>query len=85
MAVVAASPAIDAQQQTTTDLKQVLFRMAGGGGGFRNPLGLGLIRGNQNEDSVLSLEFWATGTMRDVTPKGLGPQIQLKTLRADRL
>jgi hypothetical protein len=80
MAVVAASPAVDAQQQTTTDLKQVLFRMAGGGGGFRNPLGLGLLRGNQNEDSVLSLEFWATGTMRDVTPKGIGPQIQLKSL-----
>jgi hypothetical protein len=78
--VVAVSPAIHAQQQTTTELKQVLFRMAGGGGGFRNPLGLGLLRGNQNEDSVLSVEFWATGTMRDVTPKGIGPQIQLKSV-----
>ena len=81
MALVTISPGIHAQQQQqTTDLKQVLFRMAGGGGGFRNPLGLGLLRGNQNEDSVLSLEFWATGTTREVTPKGIGPQIQLKSM-----
>jgi hypothetical protein len=79
--VIAAVP-VDAQQQQTTDLKQVLFRMGGGGGGFKNPLGLGLLRGNTNEDSVLSLEFWATGTMREVTAKGLGPQVQLKSLYA---
>ncbi|MGH9257117.1 MAG: hypothetical protein ACRD3C_21365, partial [Vicinamibacterales bacterium] len=79
MAVVMAAPATDAQQQTT-DLKQVLFRMAGGGGGFRKPIGLGLLRGNQNEDSVLAIEFWATGTMREVTPKGIGPQVQLKSV-----
>ena len=80
MAVVAASSAPSAQQPPTTDLKQVLFRMAGGGGGFRNPLGLGLLRGNQNEDSVLSVEFWATGSMREVTPKTIGPPIQLKSV-----
>jgi hypothetical protein len=80
MAVVVASSALDAQQQQTTDLKQVLFRMGGGGGGFRNPIGLGLLRGNQNEDSVLSVEYWASGTMREVTPKGIGPQIQLKSV-----
>jgi hypothetical protein len=79
VAVVTVSLALHAQQQTT-DLKQILFRMAGGGGGFRNPIGLGLLRGNQNEDSVLSLEFWATGTMREVTPKGIGPQIELKSV-----
>ena len=27
-----------------------------------------------------SVEFWATGTMREVTPKGIGPQIQLKSM-----
>jgi len=82
IAVVIASSAIAAQQppQPTTDLKQVLFRMGGGGGGYKNPLGLGLLRGNQNEDSVLSLEFWGTGTIRDVTPKGLGPQVTLKSV-----
>ena len=58
IALVMATLAVGAQQQTT-DLKQVLFRMAGGGGGFRNPLGLGLLRGAQNEDSVLAVEFWA--------------------------
>jgi hypothetical protein len=80
MAVVAASSAPSAQQPPTTDLKQVLFRMAGGGGGFRNPLGLGLLRGNQNEDSVLAVEFWATGAMREVTAKTIGPQVQLKSV-----
>jgi hypothetical protein len=79
IAVVMATMAVGAQQQTT-DLKQVLFRMAGGGGGFRNPLGLGLLRGAQNEDSVLAVEFWATVTMRDVTAKGVGPEIQLKSV-----
>jgi hypothetical protein len=79
IAVVMATLAVGAQQQTT-DLKQVLFRMAGGGGGFRNPLGLGLLRGAQNEDSVLAVEFWATGTMRDITAKGVGPEMQLKSV-----
>ena len=79
IAVVMATLAIGAQQPTT-DLKQVLFRMAGGGGGFRNPLGLGLLRGNQNEDSVLAVEFWATGTMREVTTRGLGPEVQIKSV-----
>ena len=79
IAVVMATLAVGAQQQTT-DLKQVLFRMAGGGGGFRNPLGLGLLRGNQNEDSVLAVEFWATGTMREITAKGVGPEVQIKSV-----
>jgi hypothetical protein len=79
--LVAAAP-VGAQQklEPTTDLKAVLFRMGGGGGGFKNPLGLGLLRGNTNEDSVLALEFWATGTVREMTPKGLSPQTQIKSI-----
>lgn len=79
IAVVMATLAVGAQQQTT-DVKQVLFRMAGGGGGFRNPIGLGLLRGNQNEDSVLAVEFWATGTMREITAKGVGPEVAIKSV-----
>ena len=87
VALLMAAPGLDAQQQQqrqplqpTTDLKTVLFRLGGGGGGFRNPVGLGLLRGNQNEDSVLSLEFWGTGTVREMTPKGLGPQTPIKSV-----
>jgi hypothetical protein len=79
MAILIGSPALDAQQQQVTDLKGVLYRMGGGGGGFKNPVGLGLHRGVQDEDSVLTAEYWGTGTMRDVGPKTIGPPVQLKS------
>jgi hypothetical protein len=79
MAILMGSPALDAQQQQVTDLKGVLYRMGGGGGGFKNPVGLGLHRGVQDEDSVLTAEYWGTGTMRDVGPKTIGPPVQLKS------
>jgi hypothetical protein len=79
MTVVLGSPALDAQQQQVTDLKGVLYRMGGGGGGFKNPVGLGLHRGVQDEDSVLTVEYWGTGTMREVGPKTIGPPVQLKS------
>jgi hypothetical protein len=80
MAVLMGSPALVAQQQQVTDVKGVLYRMGGGGGGFRNEVGLGLHRGVQDEDSVLTTEYWATGTMREVGPKTIGPPVQLKSV-----
>lgn len=79
MAILIGSPALDAQEQQVTDLKGVLYRMGGGGGGFKNPVGLGLHRGVQDEDSVLTVEYWGTGTLRDVGPKTIGPPVQLKS------
>lgn len=79
IAVVMGAPVLDAQQQQVTDLKGVLYRMGGGGGGYKNPVGLGLHRGVQDEDSVLSVEYWGTGTMREVGPKTIGPPVQLKS------
>ena len=80
-AILIGSPALIAQQQQqVTDLKGVLYRMGGGGGGFKNEVGLGLHRGVQDEDSVLTAEYWATGTMREVGPKTIGPPVQLKSV-----
>ena len=79
LAILIGSPALVAQQQVT-DLKGVLYRMGGGGGGFKNPVGLGLHRGVQDEDSVLTVEYWGTGTMRDVGPKTIGPVVQIKSM-----
>ncbi len=80
LAVLMGSPALVAQQQQqVSDLKGVLYRMGGGGGGFRNEVGLGLHRGVQDEDSVLTVEYWATGTMREVGPK-IGPSVPLKSV-----
>jgi hypothetical protein len=80
LAILIGSPALVAQQQQVTDLKGVLYRMGGGGGGFKNPVGLGLHRGVQDEDSVLTVEYWGTGTMRDVGPKTIGPAVPLKSM-----
>ncbi len=79
LAILIGSPALIAQQQQVTDLKGVLYRMGGGGGGFKNPVGLGLHRGVQDEDSVLTVEYWGTGTMRAIGPK-IGPVVQLKSM-----
>jgi len=82
VAILMGSPALVAQQpqQQVTDLKGVLYRMGGGGGGFKNEVGLGLHRGVQDEDSVLTVEYWATGTMREVGPKTIGPAVPLKSV-----
>ena len=79
VAIVMGSPALDAQQPQVTDLEGVLYRMGGGGGGYKNPVGLGLHRGVQDEDSVLAVEYWCTGTVREVGPGTIGPPVQLKS------
>jgi hypothetical protein len=66
-----AGPPLHAQQ--VTDLKQVLYNMANS---------LGMLRTVQELDSVMTVEFWGSGSMRDVGPKTVGPQVQIKSYYA---
>ena len=68
MALTLVTPGLDAQQ--VTDLKQVTYRMANN---------LGMLRTLKELDSLMTVEFWATGTMREVGPKTVGPPVQLKS------
>jgi hypothetical protein len=70
MAVAFAGAAPRAQD---TSLKEVLRKVG---------LGLGILRGVQEEDSLMTVEYWGTGTMRDVGPKTVGPPVQLKSYYA---
>ena len=56
-----------------TNLKEVLRKVG---------LGLGILRGVQEEDSLMTVEYWGTGTMREVGPKTVGPPVQIKTYYA---
>lgn len=58
MVLALAGPVLNAQ---VTDLKQVLRNMGNG---------LGVLRGVQEEDSVMTVEFWGTGTMADPAAPG---------------
>jgi hypothetical protein len=56
-----------------TNLKEVLHKVG---------LGLGILRGVQEEDSLMTVEYWGTGTMREVGPKTIGPPVQIKSYYA---
>lgn len=71
LAAALAVPTLHAQQ--VTDLKKVLYNMANS---------LGMLRGLQEEDSLMTVEFWGSGTMREVGPKTVGPPVQLKSYYA---
>ena len=56
-----------------TNLKEVLHKVG---------LGLGTLRGVQEEDSLMTVEYWGTGTMHEVGPKTVGPLVQIKSYYA---
>jgi hypothetical protein len=66
--LIAASPRVEAQE---TDLKKVFYSMANS---------LGMLRTVQERDSLMTVEFWGSGTMREVGAKTIGPEVQLKSL-----
>lgn len=66
-----AVPVLHAQQ--VTDLKRVLYNMTNK---------LGMLRTVREVDSLMTVEFWGSGTMREVGPKDVGPQIQIKSYHA---
>ena len=45
-------------------------------------LGLGILRGVQEEDSLMTVEYWGSGTMREVGPKTIGSPLQIKSYHA---
>ena len=62
-----AVPTLHAQQ--APDLKRVLYNMADS---------LGMLRSVQEVDSLMTVEVWGSGTMRQVGPKDLGPVTPIK-------
>jgi hypothetical protein len=62
-----AVPTLHAQQ--APDLKRALYNMADS---------LGMLRSVQEVDSLMTVEVWGSGTMRQVGPKDLGPVAPIK-------
>jgi len=62
-----AVPTLHAQQ--APELKQVLYNMADS---------LGMLRSVREVDSLMTVEAWGSGTMRQVGPKDLGPVTPIK-------
>lgn len=56
-----------------TNLKDVLRKVG---------LGLGVLRGVLEEDSLMTVEYWGAGTMHEVGPKTVGPPVQIKSYHA---
>jgi hypothetical protein len=66
MAVVLAAP-VQAQE---TDRQKVFYNMANS---------LGMLRGVNEVDTLMTLQAWGHGTMREVTATGVGPEMPLKS------
>jgi hypothetical protein len=71
LALALIAPAPHAQQ--APDLKQVLHNMANS---------LGMLRTLNELDSLMTIEMWGSGTMREVGAKTIGPPVQIKSLYA---
>ena len=69
-ALALTAPALQAQ---TPDLKKVIYSMANS---------LGMLRTVNELDSLMTVEVWGRGTLREVGPKGLGPEVQIKSYYA---
>lgn len=68
VALIVAMLTLHAQE---TDLKKVMYNMANS---------LGMLRTVNELDSLMTVEFWGSGTMREVGAKTIGPQVQLKSV-----
>ena len=55
------------------NLKDVLYKLGNG---------LGVLRGFQEEDSLMTVEYWGSGTMRELGPKTVGPAVDVKSYHA---
>lgn len=71
MLVALALPAPTHAQET--DLKKVVYNMANS---------LGMLRTVNELDSLMTVEVWGRGTMREVGPKAVGPEVQIKSYYA---
>jgi hypothetical protein len=57
-------------QAQETDRQKVFYNMANS---------LGMLRTVNEVDTAMTLEVWGRGTMREVGPTGIGPEVPLKT------
>ena len=64
---------VAAPQAQQPSLKDVLYKMGNG---------LGVLRGFQEEDSLMTVEYWGTGTMRELGPKTVGAPVDVKSYHA---
>lgn len=72
LAAVATLAAVAPHAQET-DVKTVLKRVGNG---------LGVLRSVQEVDSLMTVEYWGSGTMREVGPKTIGAPVQVKSYYA---
>jgi hypothetical protein len=72
LAAAIAVAIVAAPQAQQPNLKDVLYRVGNA---------LGVLRGFQEEDSLMAFEYWGTGTMREVGPK-IGPSVDVKSYHA---
>jgi len=73
LAVAIAAALVAAPQAQQPTLKDVLYKMGNG---------LGVLRGFEEEDSLMAFEYWGTGTMRELGPKTVGPSVDVKSYHA---
>jgi hypothetical protein len=73
LAVAVAAALVAAPQAQQPNLKDVLYKLGNG---------LGVLRGFQEEDSLLAFEYFGTGTMRELGPKTVGPAVDVKSYHA---
>jgi hypothetical protein len=69
--IVALTLAVPGSQAQETDRAKVFYSMANS---------LGMLRTVNELDSAMTVEAWGRGTRREVTAKGVGPEVQLKSL-----
>ena len=67
VAAVLAAPVLHAQ---APDVKDVLHKVGNG---------LGMLRGVQEEDSLMTVEYWGAGTMREAAGRTAGAPVQIKS------
>lgn len=67
--VVMLTPWIALAQAQQVTLDAVLKRVG---------LALAILRGAQEEDSLMMMEYWGSGTMRPIGPSGPGPESKIK-------
>jgi hypothetical protein len=73
LAVAVAVACVAAPHAQQPNLKDVLYKLGNG---------LGVLRGFQEEDSLMTVEYWGSGTMRELGPKTVGPAVDVKSYHA---
>jgi hypothetical protein len=73
LAIGVAAALVAAPHAQPPTLKDVLYKLGNG---------LGVLRGFQEEDSLMTVEYWGTGSVRELGPKTVGPVVDVKSYHA---